>query len=947
MFQFQFKSRKDKVSLHSDTKFLDKQQGALHTFEKANLASKADVVEETSIINENRNSFTDENKIENHFSDVGYSDMVVTNIRDCQKSNNFTGVDEIVSEKSGAITQRSKCTDEESFEKKTTDNGEKYDTVRSTFKGLFTKDGHVAHEADNYNRTKMFSKISEIESKPEGSKQNKREIAASDYSRFYSKATSQISVDQFLKEQFQHQNKLPEQIDTEAKMMSMPVYGLKTELSHNGVFNKKLTAASNDNRFTLQMDGSDNDISLMKPYGIYSNVMFLPDKSKGASPKRYGPKRLGMQSVVKVSSQNSDNESESSRLNSLNLEDDQNLNVDNALEQSTITQCTVPKVNLQTISSSQSGLATESFENDLEFDDDHFGLFTGAVACGVTNIHGDRGEGSFCIGGHGCKALCVTNSGYNSPYTTNKMEVNSGHFTEKLESSELFSCDMQFGRAKWSQNSPDKLEVLNNDNATNVTNDTMQPVCISDATCNHSDEDGLNSSKDNGYIYNDKQNNTIDRSKCNSVSYPTFGKNCQFDIDWSILHSRQGRFASTLRSSNTNIAEDNRFCMEFSLPFKCGVLEEETELSELPSNKGSGLHFMKKEISTCYNHSGFVDNDLGADSELCTKTAVSVLDQDDLRKNNFRGKHKKRELNHSELELEVQNPLDELRGPHTSEQGHIGLSYEDCDGVVGSKLQQVGGYDVIKPENSEITSDENAAVKRTDSVGKTESLTNVGKEDTQDAAAGFIRNEGDSENETMNRSSSKKEADLPEKSSIANHPGLVFGSKSFPRESEDFQKVYKQKKTKPEHDNRLVLIDEADNSNSKSCLQTGLIGKLRTFGRKQNAFSIREPQHKHSDMLEFFRGLRGFGSGMDLDFSAPPHEFQRQIEKHHKRMMKRFSKSWGRQSKDKMRTSPYRYLGDEVKMSRKQDVDRVSKDTEESMDDEERFGCFFFFCPNP
>ncbi|XP_052794502.1 uncharacterized protein LOC128227737 isoform X2 [Mya arenaria] len=140
---------------------------------------------------------------------------------------------------------------------------------------------------------------------------------------------------------------------------------------------KKATKDIDDNRLHCADAETDNRVT-----EIMSNIIFLPDKTKGASPKRYGPKRLGSPGRLEDFPQVDDSSDEENKY----VEQDKDKNTIGEIQRITYGDDNTREKNAKPpdvgILNNSPG---EESQRGIVFVDDHFGLDTGATASGVSD----------------------------------------------------------------------------------------------------------------------------------------------------------------------------------------------------------------------------------------------------------------------------------------------------------------------------------------------------------------------------------------------------------------------------------------------------------------------------------------------------------------------------------------------------------------------------------
>ncbi|XP_060583333.1 uncharacterized protein LOC132739603 isoform X2 [Ruditapes philippinarum] len=396
----------------------------------------------------------------------------------------------------------------------------------------------------------------------------------------------------------------------------------------NGKFKKKVTSENEDNRCHYDVDDEKfPHESIVK--SIFTNVIFLPDKSKGASPKRYGPKRLGsIYDGISEDDNVDDNSSEctaddKSAENIPIPQETENVTDTNILEtvaegeiKTDIIKTPVAKkeilfdefikdkskvnnVNTKTVDGKKEEAIIDQVNGteNLLFVEDHFGLYTGAMAEGISKEFKDE------------RAWKQNENqlGHTVPTHMKDRDKNDNVSLDDGNACTV-SHDVRQQSSFERRDNIDKLQVLGTENNTNCQSlnlptskfehkHEMKP-CKSKEKESENLNDTLQDQEEVDICKNCKQPrdlcpclfpgmNTVmtilfDYQKKPALSYLRYLKINEKEINWPILKSAQAIFIKGIKSHNTEISEDNRVAFRFDLPSSKGFfgpdqIQERTE----------------------------------------------------------------------------------------------------------------------------------------------------------------------------------------------------------------------------------------------------------------------------------------------------------------------------------------------------------------------------------
>jgi len=399
---------------------------------------------------------------------------------------------------------------------------------------------------------------------------------------------------------------------------------MEIRLDTSGLYKRRATHDIDDNRRNYSiLDTKEDDLrdKASLPL-ILSNIMFLPTKSKGAAPKRYGPRRLGTRPKSPMVDQ-SDSE----------LDEDEDISFNVSESDVSLTEISDKMINRsdsmkvlcdQTISEYEA--ATEGqleldsgqvnhnqSQEGITFVEDHFGLYTGAVASGFSknsqgailnnNMFGTTVEGGH-VGAEHSGQISILQTGSVVPNTS----INSHSADIEMHVRE-FPHEPQDIRNDKPTN--DFSEASHNDFAEYNEAQTGTPVKRTKRRKHRENgalpDDGmiggfLNRATENEQIQmNEEVIELCERCKtrrdlCSCLCFPRetrlmmafspqkvlpqkasdrFSKIGNSEIPWPRLKSDQACYAKTLKSCKTNIGHDNRLSFKFELKksdsIKCDI----------------------------------------------------------------------------------------------------------------------------------------------------------------------------------------------------------------------------------------------------------------------------------------------------------------------------------------------------------------------------------------
>ncbi|KAH3843510.1 hypothetical protein DPMN_117029, partial [Dreissena polymorpha] len=344
---------------------------------------------------------------------------------------------------------------------------------------------------------------------------------------------------------------------------------LPLSFDSEGVLKRKVTRGDEDNRTVTILD-----IGRKKENMILPNVIFFPDKSKGASPKRYGPKRLGKKKEHFMSPEVMDITSEVDSLS------DGSVDIERPGECSSHAGDVVTN-NGQSrcednapLSASESCAESDDVKDELEFTEDHFGFYTGSVATGISEHFKITDEEKQCR-----ESATNVSATFLEPQTPNeyaniihsvfphhmKREENTHSRTfDTTEKTQMKMCTS----LKINKKKPKSYEhVSTNNEEISVERQDMDSEIIE--ICENCRE-----SRDIcgcllfGKVHIFQCTEMLRKPHLASFRYrQMFGK----EIPWDIIVSKQGTFAKYLASVKTPIAHDNRLTYRFQLPIDKGL----------------------------------------------------------------------------------------------------------------------------------------------------------------------------------------------------------------------------------------------------------------------------------------------------------------------------------------------------------------------------------------
>lgn len=405
---------------------------------------------------------------------------------------------------------------------------------------------------------------------------------------------------------------------------------LEIKKDKTGKFKRKSTK-EDDNR--ISFDNSEVELPSSKHRTLppLSNIIFLPDKSKGASPKRYGPKRLGsvprenLPAISESSTEssslscNSDTDSVTNDISSEAVKRSESMTVlcsPNQSDESPDTQspyCKLPEIK---------GPFDHS-EEQFTFIEDHFGLETGSIASGISpspvqqmpgtnqaedpnnvNTYGTEQPQTEIIPDNSfrpwsqenhdsrkqCEILHSVDRHTSSPDLTQNTTPKSAKFPQ---SSHRLKRKRDKSKRRGDHQYKDRNVLEQSVESEEIQlNEEPQEIC-----------EKCRETKDLcGCIIFCKETRLMfafceERPKP-LKAYERFCKLGKKELPWSELKSKQAVFAKELKASKTSIFQDNRICLEFYLPsYKGADLETDTSKVEEMCNK-SLAGFSKSEVKT-------------------------------------------------------------------------------------------------------------------------------------------------------------------------------------------------------------------------------------------------------------------------------------------------------------------------------------------------------------
>ncbi|XP_045216420.2 uncharacterized protein LOC123566429 [Mercenaria mercenaria] len=404
-------------------------------------------------------------------------------------------------------------------------------------------------------------------------------------------------------------------------------YQLPMHFDSGGHLKKKVTFENEDNRCKCDLADTDCASSTLRQT-IFTNVIFLPDKSKGASPKRYGPKRLGSiyDGMPDDDNENNDDEEEEFKVN-------QNIEITHDIEKGADVQNSLTNAEskthsdiVETFVSKQERKGADAFKaisaadrsvknstdedikanipdqvnGSLNFVDDHFGLYTGSLAEGISEEFQAPGENKE---GNMKPSYGVLGQVIPSPAN----EVNNNNENKLSENSKptTFSYACEHHHSLPSQEEIDKqnIKCVENNSSSNILALPTAKTDHEEKPCKKMDK-GIRS-------FDDKINEQEEVEICEickeprdlcfclfsgiktvmsvrasrtPFSYMRYLKINEKEINWPVLKCAQACFIKGLKSNKTDISEDNRVTFEFDLPTFKGFFGPQQSQSVLKEN---------------------------------------------------------------------------------------------------------------------------------------------------------------------------------------------------------------------------------------------------------------------------------------------------------------------------------------------------------------------------
>ena len=409
-------------------------------------------------------------------------------------------------------------------------------------------------------------------------------------------------------EEFTDRNKVPQDIKAAKETFELPL-----QLDSEGKFKKKATSENDDNRRQCDID---DDIFVVKP--IFTNIIFLPDKSKGASPKRYGPKRLGsiydgISEEDKDSDKNSESVADDKSLQNITMPGHIEMDADmNVLQ--TVAEREKEPDNVETAVSrdgrevedlikdgskmnrdetnttygkNEETIPDEKISTDLCFVEDHFGFYTGSLAEGLSKEFRDENM----LNQNGSR------SSQTMPVNVQEEINNNENKTAEVSYSHTFSHDLSQQQNFERTGNLDEVKLICNED-----NSKSQSFKLPTSKFEPEEEWEPGKAKENvSANFNDTFQEQEIIEICKNCREPRDECLCLFpgiktvmpvlfdyqqkpplaylrylrindkEINWSILKSAQAIFIQRMKSRNTEISQDNRVAFKFELPASKGL----------------------------------------------------------------------------------------------------------------------------------------------------------------------------------------------------------------------------------------------------------------------------------------------------------------------------------------------------------------------------------------
>ncbi|KAL4228057.1 E3 ubiquitin-protein ligase mib2 [Mactra antiquata] len=333
-------------------------------------------------------------------------------------------------------------------------------------------------------------------------------------------------------------------------------------------FKKRITPDEIDNRLIFINDDGQS----CSTNNLYSNVIFLPDKSKGASPKRYGGKRLGrLSDDVKLEESDSDDDINKSYVDKCEVSDtDKNCGVTTSVN--TTCKETIENTNNTSEDDNENIVKLDHTfvdTNVLTFMDDHFGLYTGSEATGFSSVSINPGKAE--------TKVCLDQN-LHEKSNPGLVETEQKPITDNTKTSEIkgeLNVEVQPGKTNDCKCVTDqKNDIAKQDWAKSSPANEPVEAC---AICDKLRDECL-------CLFPKPVYTPVTILSCLKhckpvLSYYRYLKFGSKSVNWSNLKSLQATFAMGLKSVKTHLPEDNRLILEFNLPCKQGFEENDMNVN--------------------------------------------------------------------------------------------------------------------------------------------------------------------------------------------------------------------------------------------------------------------------------------------------------------------------------------------------------------------------------